>query len=325
MAVTRDDGTPDAAGDAASVRRSGLIWGSAAYLFWGLVTIYWKHLEHFDAFELIGYRITSSALVMGVYTAATGRLRPILARLRDRALLRRILFASIVLTANWTTYVWAVVHGRVIETALGYFITPIGLMLAGVVVLHETMQRAQQVALVFAVAAVVVLTIGYGNVPWVSLIIAATWVTYSFAKKQSPLTAIESLTAETMVLFIPAVALVVFETTRSASAVHTGSASDWVLIALTGVVTTLPLLMFAVAAHRLPLTTMALVQYIVPTINFLLGWLAYHETLSALRVVGFVLVWIGLVIVSLDSLRRTRPSLPVTGAGGAIALAGDPR
>ncbi|MCU1394624.1 MAG: hypothetical protein JWM34_3052 [Ilumatobacteraceae bacterium] len=315
--MTQAEPTIDAtttAGPNAAIR-SGLLWGSAAYVFWGLATVYWKQLEHFDAFELIGYRITSSAIVMGVYTGVTGQLRPILRRLRDRALLRRVAFASVVLTINWTTYVWAVVHGRVLETALGYFITPIGLMVAGVVVLHETLHRAQQVALGLAIVAVAVLTVSYGRLPWVSLIIAATWVTYTFVKKQSPLTAIESLTAETIVLFVPAAALVVFEAGRSASAVHSGSATDWVLIAFTGVVTTLPLLMFAVAAQRLPLTMMALVQYIVPTINFLLGRLAYHETLSALRVFGFVLVWVGLAIVTGDSLRRARPTLdPATSA-----------
>ena len=305
--------------ESAATLRSGLIWGCGAYVFWGLVTIYWKELEHYDAFELIGYRITSSAIVMGVYTAATGQLGPILGRLRDRALLRRVVIASLVLTVNWTTYVWAVVHGKVIETALGYFITPIGLMVAGIVVLHEKMRRAQQVALGLAVVAVVVLTIGYGRVPWVALLIASTWVVYSYVKKQSPLTAIESLTAETMVLFVPAVALVIFETTRRASAPHTASAGDWVLIGLTGVVTTVPLLMFAVAAQKLPLTTMALVQYIVPTINFLLGWLAYHETLSALRVVGFAIVWLGLAVVTFDSMRRTRPAEHPTPMQGELA------
>lgn len=287
-------------------RRSGLFWGCGAYLLWGLVTVYWKQLKHFDAFELIGYRITSTAVMMGGYMAATGRLRPLLRRLRERTLLRRVLLASLVLTVNWTTYVWAVVHGRVIETALGYFITPIGLMVAGVFVLHESLHAVQRAALVLAVAAVVVLTIGYGEVPWVSLIIAATWVVYSYSKKQSPLSATESLTAETLVLLLPAIALVLFEITRPASAPHTASTVDWVLIGLTGLVTAVPLLMFAMAAPRLPLTVMALVQYIVPTINFLLGWLAYNEHLDAVRVSGFVLVWIGLVAVSVDSIRRAR-------------------
>ena len=310
MTVVAQTETPSA--DAQ--RRSGLLWGCGAYLLWGLVTVYWKQLKHFDAFELIGYRISSTALMMGTYMAVTGRLRPLLMRLRDRTLLRRVVVASVVLTVNWTTYVWAVVHGRVIETALGYFITPIGLMVAGVFVLHETLHAVQRLALGLAVVAVVVLTIGYGEVPWVSLIIATTWVVYSYSKKHSPLSATESLTAETLVLFLPAVALVLFEITKSTSAPHTASAEDWVLIALTGLVTAVPLLMFAMAAPRLPLTVMALVQYIVPTINFLLGWLAYNEHLDAVRVSGFVLVWIGLVAVSVDSLRRYRsvPDLRVS-------------
>ncbi|HEY4331045.1 MAG TPA: EamA family transporter, partial [Ilumatobacteraceae bacterium] len=131
----------------AAEQKSGLVWGISAYVYWGLVTIYWKHLEHFNAFEIVGFRITMSCIVMVIVAAATGRLRPLLARLRDRALLGRVAFPAVMLTANWVTYVWAVGHGRVLETALGYFITPIGLMLAGVLVLHETMRRMQQVAL----------------------------------------------------------------------------------------------------------------------------------------------------------------------------------
>lgn len=293
-------------------RRSGLLWGCAAYLFWGLVTIYWKALRHFDPFELIGYRISASAILTGAYVTATGRMRPLLARLRDPALLRRVSFASVMLTINWTTYVWAVVNGRVIETALGYFITPIGLMLAGVVVLHEHMHTVQRCALVLAVAAVVVLTIGYGRVPWVSLVIAVTWVAYTFAKKQSPLSAIDSLTAETLIVFVPALVMVIWAANRTGSVPNTATAGQWVLIAFTGVVTTLPLVMFAIAAQRLPLTVMALAQYIVPTINFLLGWLAYHETLNGTRVIGFVLVWIGLAAVTVDSLRRMRRNVSAT-------------
>lgn len=294
--------------DGETDRRAGLAWGIAAYTFWGLITIYWKALNRFDAFELIGYRITSSALLMGGYCAATGRLAPLLGQLRDLATLRRVCFASVMLTINWTTYVWAVVHGRVIETALGYFITPIGLMLAGVIVLHEPMRRVQRFALVLAVAAVIVLTIGYGSFPWVSLLIAITWATYSFAKKKTTMPAIEGLTAETLVLAIPAIALVIWSAGRATGIPETANASQWVLIALTGVITSLPLLMFAMSAQRLPLTVLALLQYIVPTINFLLGWLAYHESLSAIRVVGFALVWIGLAAVTVDSLRRMRRS-----------------
>lgn len=292
--------------NASGSTRAGLGWGIAAYTFWGLATVYWKALSRFDAFELIGYRITSSAVLMGAYCAVTGRLRPLLQRLRDPVLLRQIGFASVMLTINWTTYVWAVVHGRVIETALGYFITPIGLMLAGVLVLHEPLRRVQQVALVLAIAAVVVLTVGYGGFPWVSLLIAATWVTYGFAKKQTPLSPVDSLTAETLVLLVPALAMIVWSAGASNGVPQSADSGQWVLILLTGAMTSLPLVMFAVAARRLPLTIMALLQYIVPTINFLLGWLAYHERLTTVRVVGFGLVWIGLAAVSVDSLHRMR-------------------
>ncbi|MEO7397594.1 MAG: EamA family transporter RarD [Ilumatobacteraceae bacterium] len=300
--------------DDPSRHRAGIVWGVAAYVFWGLVTVYWKALNHFDAFELIGYRITTSALLMGVYCAATRRLLPLLRQLRNVALLRRVTFASVMLTVNWTTYVWAVVHGRVIETALGYFITPIGLMLAGVLVLHEQMRRVQQAALVLAVAAVIVLTVGYGSFPWVSLLIAISWVSYAFTKKRTTMTAVEGLTAETFVLAVPALVLVLWSASLDTGAPQTATATQWVLLALAGVVTTAPLLMFAMAAHRLPLTVMALLQYIVPTINFLLGWLAYHEQLSVVRVAGFALVWAGLAAVTTDSLRRMRRS-PITIAG----------
>ena len=292
--------------------RSAILWGVGAYGLWGLVTVYWKLLRHFDAFELIGYRITSSVVVMSVFLLATHRMPTLLAQLRDRAVLLRVTGAALLLSANWTVYVWAVVHGRVIETALGYFMTPIGLTLAGVMVLKEPFRMVQRFALALAVSAVLVLTIGYGHLPWVSIVIALSWVTYSIMKKSTPLTAFESLTAETLVLALPALALVVWGSTRSSSIVHTASAGDWSLVAVSGVVTAVPLLMFAVAAKRLPLTLLALLQYIVPTINFLLGWLVYDETLTRVRVLGFALVWIGLIAVTVDSLRRSRAvPLPV--------------
>ena len=138
----------------------GVLWGIGAYLFWGAITIFWKALKHFNAFELIGYRITSSALVMGIGMQATGNLRPLLHKLRDRTLRRQVVVAAVVLSTNWTVYVWAVVNGHVLEVALGYFVTPIGLMIVGIVVLREPVRPMQVIVFAFAVAAVVVLTVG---------------------------------------------------------------------------------------------------------------------------------------------------------------------
>ena len=301
-------GTPLPTSPSAGDERSGLLWGTGAYLFWGFVTIYWKGLKGFNAFEVIGYRVTSSALVMTIGLRTTGRLRPLLRKLSDRQTLQRVILSSLVLTANWTVYVWAVVHGHVLETALGYFITPIGLMMAGVMLMHERLRNVQKLVLVFAIASVIVLTIGYGKFPWISLVIALTWVTYSVTKKRSTLNAFESLTAETLVVVVPSIGLVVWGATRATSIPHLADTFHWALVGFTGVVTAIPLLMFAAAAQRIKLTMMALVQYIVPTINFFLGWLLYHESLTTTRVIGFVLVWIGLAIVSFDSLRRIEGS-----------------
>ena len=176
----------------------------SVYFIWGALTLYWKELHGFDPFELIGWRITSSVLVLVVVMLATGRLVPLLRSLRNPQLLMRIALASVLLTINWATYVWAVVNDHVIETALGYFIAPILTIVVGVFVLHEKLRRIQRVAVSFAVGGIVVLTVAYGRVPWIALIIATSWTFYAYLKKKVPLQPLESLTAEVIVLAIPA-------------------------------------------------------------------------------------------------------------------------
>ncbi len=300
-------------GPGSGSERGGAAAGITAYLVWGLLTIYWKQLHQFSAFDLIGWRVASSAVVMGVVLTATRRwthLRPVL---RDRRLALRVVAASVLLTVNWTSYVWAVVHDHVIETALGYFMAPLGTILVGVVVFGEHLRAAQRVAVVLAVAAVVILGVSYGQVPWLALAIAVSWSLYGWLKKQVPLTPLESMSAESFTLLVPAVAVVGVLASRSDSVISSASAGEWVLVALTGVATVVPLMMFAWAAPRVPLTLLGPMQYSVPTINFLLGWLAYGEDLPASRVAGFALVWVGLVLVTVDTVRRSRrPSVAST-------------
>jgi chloramphenicol-sensitive protein RarD len=298
--------------------RSGVIAGMSAYLLWGLLTVYWKALQDFSAVELIGYRIVSSVALLIVVLAALHRLRPLLAALGDRRLLARVALAAVLLTANWTSYVWAVLHGNVIETALGYFMAPLGTMLIGVVVLKERLRPSQKVAVGFAVAAVVVLTVGYGRVPWIALVLAGTWSVYGLLKKQVPLQPYESLAAETLVLLVPALGLVVWGAAQTQGVPASADAVHWVLILLSGVVTTVPLVLFAHAAQRVPFTMLGPMQYVVPTINFLLGWLVYDEVLDATRVVGFALVWIALVIISVDTVGHTRRTAAVAAAAAVV-------
>lgn len=285
----------------------------AAYLLWGFLTIYWKALSDFPALELIGWRLLMAVALLMVVLAVTGRLTALKTTARDRRLRRRIALAAVLLVTNWTAYVYAVVADHVIETALGYFMAPLGTMLIGVVVLGERLRTAQRLAVGLAVAAVLVLTVSYGRVPIVALMLAATWSVYGLLKKQVPLHPFESLAAETSTLALPAVAVIAWGASQTDSVVRTASLAQWVLILGSGAITVLPLLLFAGAAQRVPLSVLGPIQYLVPSINFLLGWLIYGEDLPLSRFLGFALVWSGLVVVAADSLRRRQPRREVAG------------
>lgn len=285
-------------------QRAGIIAGITAYVVWGLLTIYWKQLHGFNAFELIGWRITASAVLMAVVLTLTKRWRHLGGLLHDRPLLARVALAAVLLTVNWTAYVWAVVNGRVLETALGYFIAPLGTVTVGVLVLHEPLRPALKFALAFATAAVVVLTISYGGVPWLALAIATSWTIYGYIKKHVPLTPVESMAAESFILAGPALALALVFARHADSIPNSASHKELAFAALSGLATVGPLMLFAYAAQRMPLTIIGPMQYIVPSMNFVIGWLIYDEALPATRLFGFALVWMGLIVLTADSLRR---------------------
>ena len=274
----------------------------AAYVLWGFLTIYWKQLADFDPFELIGWRILCATVVLAAIITLRRRWPVLLAAMRNRRTVTRLAVAAVLLTANWTAYVWAVTNDRIIETALGYFMAPLGTMILGVTVLHEHASRMQKLAIGLAALAVVVLTVSYGRPPIVALVLAATWSTYGLLKRQVPLSPVESLAGETFLLTIPAGVLVLAMSGASDSIPSTASGGEWILVVLTGVVTAVPLLLFAVAARRVPFTLLGALQYLVPTINFLLGWLVYDEPLPLERLVGFALVWAALVVVAADQM-----------------------
>jgi chloramphenicol-sensitive protein RarD len=278
----------------------------SVYFIWGALTLYWKELHGFDPFELIGWRITSSVLVLVAVMLATGRLVPLLRSLRSPQLLIRIALASVLLTINWATYVWAVVNDHVIETALGYFIAPILTIVVGVFVLHEKLRSIQRVAVSFAVGGIVVLTVAYGRVPWIALIIATSWTFYAYLKKKVPLQPLESLTAEVIVLAIPAFIYLCTTWSNVDSVPNTANSVEWAFVAFTGVITAVPLLMFASASQRTPLTILGPMQYIVPTMNFLIGWLMFDELLTSSKVAGFSLIWVCLALVLTDLFRTQR-------------------
>ena len=278
----------------------------SVYFLWGALTLYWKELQDFDPFELIGWRIASSVVVLVVVMSATRRLRPLLIALRTPQLFLRISLASILLTINWATYVWAVVNDHVLETALGYFIAPVLTIVIGVSVLHERLRMIQKVAVAFAVGGIAVLTIAYGRVPWIAITIASSWSFYAYLKKKVPLQPLESLTAEVLVLAVPAIAFLFATWNNVDSVSSTANFTEWIFVAFTGVITAIPLLMFASASQRTPLTILGPMQYIVPTMNFLIGWLLFDELLTTSKVAGFALIWVCLALVLTDLFRTQR-------------------
>jgi chloramphenicol-sensitive protein RarD len=199
-----------------------------------------------------------------------------------------------------------VVNDHVIETALGYFIAPILTIVVGVFVLHEKLRGIQRVAVTFAIGGIAVLTIAYGRVPWIALIIATSWTFYAYLKKKVPLAPLESLTAEVIVLAVPAFIFLCATWNNVDSVQNTANSMEWVFVAFTGVITAVPLLMFASASQRTPLTILGPMQYIVPTMNFLIGWLMFNEALTSSKVAGFSLIWVCLALVLTDLFRRQR-------------------
>jgi chloramphenicol-sensitive protein RarD len=284
----------------------GVQLGVAAYLLWGFLTIYWKQLAAFDAFELIAWRMSCAGIVMAIIVTARRTWPNIVAALRNGHTARRLVMASVLLTLNWGSYVWAVTNDRVIETALGYFIAPLATMAIGVFVLKEEPTTAQRAAFGLAAVAVVILTISYGRPPWIALLIACTWSLYGLAKRRVPLGAIDSLAGETFVLFVPAVLALVAFSVGTGSVARSADTADWVLVLGTGVVTAVPLMLFAAAAQSIPFTLLGPLNLLVPIINFGLGWLLYDEPVPLDRFIGFAVVWVALLVVMWDRVRTHR-------------------
>jgi chloramphenicol-sensitive protein RarD len=288
-------------------QQRGLQAAVVAYVGWGLLTLYWKQLSDFHPVDLVGWRVASAAVIVTAWLALSGRASDLAVLRRDRATLANVVTASVLLTVNWSTYVWAVVNDHVIETALGYFLAPLGTMALGVFVLGEQLTPLKRASIVCAVAAIVVLTASYGRLPWVAILLAASWMSYGFVKRRVRLDAVASLAGELLVLIVPAIVLVILSFVHDDGIPHEASGGEWLLVLGTGVITAAPLLLFAYAAKRVPFTILGPANYLIPIINFLLGWLVFDEPLTTSRLVGFALVWLALVLVTVEAV-TARPS-----------------
>ena len=286
-------------------QRRGIAYGLAAYGIWGLVPIYWPLMAAASPLEILAHRIVWS-LVLAALLLLVLRKRGWWHSIATRPILGRLALAACLIALNWGIYIWAVNAGHVVEAALGYYINPIISVLLGVLVLRERLVAGQWVAIGLAAVAVVVLAIDYGQLPWVALILAVSFGCYGLLKKQVNSGALETMTVESAVLTpVAAGYLIWLQFAGSAAFGHQGAGLSVLLIS-TGLVTLTPLLLFAAAATRLPLSTVGLLQYLTPTAQFLLGVLYFHETMSTARWIGFGLVWAALIVLTVVGLRGAR-------------------
>ncbi|HVE74594.1 MAG TPA: EamA family transporter RarD [Mycobacteriales bacterium] len=287
-----------------SGRGAGL--GAGAYLLWGLFPLYWPLLDPSSSVEVLAHRVVWSLVVVTVLLAATRGLAVLRQMRGERTRLTRLSLAAVVIALNWGIYIYGVTHEHVVETSLGYFMNPIVTVMLGVFVLGERLRRAQWVAVAAAAVAVTVLAVQNGKPPWIALALAFSFATYGLLKKTAGAGAIEGLVVETAVLAPLALGYLAWLQAGHGGTFGTEGVGHAALLVLTGPITALPLLLFAAAASRVPLSTLGLLQYIAPTMQFLLGVLVFHEPLPALRLAGFVLVWLALAVFTADLIRHRR-------------------
>src|SRR5689334_16639837 len=296
--------------------KKGILNGIAAYALWGFFPIYWKFLHQVSALQVIGHRISWSFILLIMIILLTGQWKDF----RSAALTPKVIgiyaIASVLLTINWLVYVWGVNAGFIVETSLGYFINPLLSVLLGVLFLHERLRPAQWIPVALATTGVIYLTGAYGRLPWIALSLAFSFGFYGFVKKLAPLGSLYGLTLETGLGFPLAILYLAFVGLNGTGAFrHDGGQVDLLLISA-GAVTTIPLLMFASAARQIPLTVVGLLQYIAPTIQFMIGVFLYKEPFDRAHLIGFGIVWIALIIFWVENFMANRvPVEPIPEMG----------
>ncbi|RBY76852.1 EamA family transporter RarD [Geodermatophilus sp. TF02-6] len=287
-------------------RRSGVASGLAAYGLWGLFPLYFPLLEPAGGVEIVAHRVVWSLVFVAVLLTARRRWALVRAAVTDRRTLLVLLGAAVLIAANWLVFVYGVNSGHVVETSLGYFINPLVSVLLGVVVFTERLRPLQWVAVGTAGVAVAVLTVDYGRPPWIALTLAATFGLYGLMKKLVRVEAAPGLFVETALVVVPALAALAVLHARGEATAGSAGVGHLLLLMSSGVATAVPLLLFAAATRRIPLSTVGLLQYLTPLMQLAIGVFVYSEPMPPARLAGFVIVWIALAVFTVDSLRQAR-------------------
>ena len=280
----------------------GLMYAFSAYIWWGIVPIFWKQLDHVDSIEIVMHRMIWSCVLVTCLVVIMGQWRELKALFSQPKVLFRLFIASSLVSANWGVFIWAVNSGHLIETSMGYFINPLISVAFGVVVFSERLRKGQILALSIAACGVVYLIVVYGRLPWISLTLAITFALYSIAKKSVSVPATHGMVVETLFFLIPALVYVGFIEFQGSGQFFNGG-TDWWMLILGGLFTLVPAVLFAAAAKRVSMTVLGMSQYIGPTLQLIIGVFLYHEPFGSERMIAFGLIWFALLIYTLDQLK----------------------
>jgi chloramphenicol-sensitive protein RarD len=304
--TARPDAPPEGSEAETADRRRGLLYAIVANVLWGTFPLYWPLLKPASAMEILAHRIVWSLFFVVLLLAATRRLGSLRGLLRRRRAMVALTGAALVQGVNWGTYIYAVNSGNVLQASLGYFITPLLVVLLAVVVLREKLRPFQWGAVALGTVAVVVLTIDYGRPPWLALTVGACFAAYGFLKREAGSGAVEGVAVETGILAGPALAWIVWLSVQGEGTVSAADPAHTFLLVSSGVLTLLPLIFFGASATRLSLTTLGLLQYLAPVLQWVIGVAVVHEPMPLSRLLGFALVWCALVVLALDGWRGAR-------------------
>lgn len=278
---------------------SGIFYGVSAYVIWGLLPVYWRWLERASAFEILSHRAIWSLVFCILFLAFQKQLIHAIKLIKDFRTFSLLALTSLLLSLNWGIYIWSVSVNRVVEAALGYYITPLVAVGFGVFALKEKLRIMQLASVILAGIGVLILTIAYGHLPLIAIGLAISWGSYSLIKKQLNAGALETLSIETIVAFIPS-SIYLSYLLKNNDAQFGQEVGFSLALVSTGLMTVIPLLLFNAATTRLPLTITGLLQYITPSIMFIIGIVIFHEPLQLVKIVGFIFIWIALTILGRD-------------------------
>ncbi|MGY1812923.1 EamA family transporter RarD [Blastococcus sp. SYSU D00820] len=300
-------------------RQLGVVSGLSAYLLWGVFPLYFRLLEPAGGLEIVAHRVIWSLVFVGLLLTAIRRWQAVPAAVTDRRTLLVLAGASLLIAVNWLVFVYGVNAGHVVETSLGYFINPLVSVLLGVVFFSERLRPLQWVAVGIAAVAVIVLTVDYGRPPWIALALAGSFGLYGLMKKLVRVEAAPGLFVETALMVVPAVGVLLVLHGRGEGTFGNVGTGHLLLLLSTGVATAIPLLLFAAATRRIPLSTVGLLQYVTPLMQLGLGVFVFHEPMPPARLAGFVIVWVALAVFTADSIRTARSAARRAAAAPVVA------